>query len=508
MNIGERKIIISSLFLIVLLGAFLRLYKLNDEAFARDEFFDINTSYGYFKTGEWLAWDFNLNQPLESALQKDYSNTRAQLFRIPLALAYNIMEPTEGNARLMSVFWGIVSILVIYFVTLSFTGNYWMALLAALLVSIGESEILFGRRLRMYSMLFPIYLIFSWLLFKFYESEYKGKIKFFQKIYQKFKVNLNYILPTAIFGLVSYEIQELSVHIVFALVAYCTVLALFNFFKKQKYWDKYNLTLFLSFLSFLVLKVAFSQVYKDFDKAVSFWQDNYRSIEYFFTDFKYLVVGIALFFLGGLFLAFKLKRKKEALFIFLSAFIPLFYAIFSWVREPASRYIYFIQSFGIILVSIGIYAIYYFLAGKFKNHKKFIALAILALTFLSLDYSHILGKDNLYQQRATSNFIDFRKVFAVAKENMKPGDIMITRAYRSFYFPNWKTKVYDVKVLPLEKQNCQETFAKIISENESGMVVLPEIDHLLVCKNGRKYLEENLEKIDSQVKGVNIYRWQ
>ena len=319
---------------------------------------------------------------------------------------------------------------------------------------------------------------------------------------------MNYILPTAIFGLVSYEIQELSVHIVFSLVAYCAVLTLFNSFKKQKYWDKYNLTLLLSFLSFLVLKVAFSQAYKDFDKAVSFWQDNYRSTGYFFTDFKYLFVGIALFFLGGLFLAFKIGRKKEALFIFLSASIPLFYAIFSWVREPASRYIYFVQSFGIIFASIGIYAIYYFLAEKFENHRKFIALAVLLLAAVSLDYSYITDKNNLYRQRETAGFIDFNKVFDVVKNNLKPRDVMITRSYRSFYFSDWKIKVYDVKALPLEKQDCQETFVKIISENESGIVVLPEIDHLSVCKNGRKYLEENLIKIPSTVKGVNIYRWQ
>ncbi len=503
----RKKIIIISLVSIIFLGAFLRLYKLGDEAFARDEFFDINTSYGYFKTGEWLAWDFNMDQPLEPALQKDYSNTRAQLFRIPLSLAYNIMEPTEGNARLMSVFWGIVSIIAIYLVTLSFTGNFYIALLAALLTAIGESEILFGRRLRMYSMLFPIYLIFSWCLFKFYESEYKGRIKFFQEIYQKFKVNLNFILPTAIIGFVSYEIQEISVHIAFSLVVYCVILALLSF-KREKYWNKYNLTLLASFFSLIILKFFFKSSYKDFDKAVSFWQDNYRIIDYLFTDFRYLFIGIGLFFLGGLFLAFKLGRKKEALFIFLSITVPSFYAVFSWVREPASRYIYFVQSFGIIFASIGIYAVYYFLAEKFKNHKKLVALAVLVLAFLSLDYSHFFGKSNLYRQRETVGFIDFNKVFSVVKNNLKSEDVMITRAYRSFYFPDWKIKVYDVKVLPLEKQDCQETFAKIISENESGIVVLPEIDHLSVCKNGRKYLEENLEKIDSRVRGVNIYRWQ
>ncbi|HRY82182.1 MAG TPA: metallophosphoesterase [Candidatus Moranbacteria bacterium] len=507
MNISKRKIICSLLFLIVLLGAFLRLYKIGGEAFARDEFFDINTSYGYFKTGEWLAWDFNMNQPLEAALQKDYSNTRAQLFRIPLALAYNFMEPTEGHARLISVFWGIVSIIAIYFITLSFTGNAYVALLAALLVAIGESEIIFGRRLRMYSMFFPIYLIFSWCVFKIYESVYSGKVIIFQKIYDKLKINPIFIIPAMIVGFVSYEIHELTVHIVFTLVAYCLILAALNFKKEKYFLNKYTLTLLGGFFGFLVLKVAFSGLYKDFDKAVSFWQDNYRCFGFFFTDFRYLSFGILLFSLGGLFLAFKLKRKKEALFIFLSAVVPLFYAVFSWVREPAARYIYFIQSFGIIFSASGIYAVYYFLAERFENYKKIIAVVILMSTFALLDFSYITGKDNLYQQRETSNFIDFRKVFAVAKENMKPGDVMITRAYRSFYFPNWKAKAYDVKALPLEKQNCQEIFAKIISENESGIVVLPEIDHLSVCKNGRKYLEDNLIKIPSQVSGVNIYRW-
>ncbi|MFA6160092.1 MAG: hypothetical protein WC678_03335, partial [Parcubacteria group bacterium] len=318
----------------------------------------------------------------------------------------------------------------------------------------------------------------------------------------------NFILPTALVGFVSYEIQELSVHIAFSLIAYCLVWVVLSW-KKEKniFSNKYLLTILGSIIGVIFLKMFLGGAYKDFDRAVSFWQDNYRSVDYFFTDFRYLVVGIALFFLGGWFLAFRLERKKEALFIFLSAMVPLFYAVFSWVREPASRYIYFIQSFGIIFSAVGIYALYYFLAKKFKNHKKIIALIVLTLMFFSLDYSHIIGNNNLYQQRQSSNFIDFREVFAVVKDNLKPEDVLVTRAYRSFYFSDWKVKVLDVKVLPLEKQNCDETFAKIISENESGIVVLPEIDHLSVCKNGRKYLEENLVKIPSTVSGVNIYRW-
>ena len=151
----NKKYFLIILTLIVFLGAGLRIYNLGEKSFDRDEFFELNSSYGYFKAGTWVAWDFGSDKPLKASLQDKTSTERAEVYRWQLAQVYKFFEPTEISTRAVSVFWGIVSIIAIYFVTLSFTGNYWVALLAALLVAVGESGIVYSRRLRMYSMLFP-----------------------------------------------------------------------------------------------------------------------------------------------------------------------------------------------------------------------------------------------------------------------------------------------------------------------------------------------------------------
>ena len=59
--------------IIVLLGGFFRFYKLGDSSFDRDEFFGLNTSYGYYKTGEWVAWDFNNQEIFNIENPKDFN---------------------------------------------------------------------------------------------------------------------------------------------------------------------------------------------------------------------------------------------------------------------------------------------------------------------------------------------------------------------------------------------------------------------------------------------------
>lgn len=73
---------------IVILGAVLRFYDLGGNAFVADEFLDINSSYGYFKTGAWHAWDFNMEKPsdIDVFAPRDerawmYKWQAAQLFR-------------------------------------------------------------------------------------------------------------------------------------------------------------------------------------------------------------------------------------------------------------------------------------------------------------------------------------------------------------------------------------------------------------------------------------------
>ncbi|NTW30067.1 MAG: hypothetical protein HGA33_02230, partial [Candidatus Moranbacteria bacterium] len=47
---------------ILVLAAAVRFVGIGALSFTADEFLDINSSYGYFRTGEWKAWDFNNGQ--------------------------------------------------------------------------------------------------------------------------------------------------------------------------------------------------------------------------------------------------------------------------------------------------------------------------------------------------------------------------------------------------------------------------------------------------------------
>jgi len=506
----NKKNFLIMLMLVVFLGAGLRIYNLGNTSFDRDEFFELNSSYGYFKTGTWVAWDFGNEKPFEASLQDKTSTERAEIYRWQLAQVYKFFEPTEISTRAISVFWGIVSILAIYFVTLSFTGNYWTALLATFLVAVGESGIVYSRRLRMYSMLFPVYLIFSWCVFKFYETKYIGKNKFFKLASDKLNVNLLYILPVIITGIVSYNVHMLSVSIVVAIFSFC-VCSWFLWERKSGKINKYSITLGMIFIAYLIVSLtpSLAKFYKSFKKQVELFKFNYNYFTEYFTDFIFPIVGLVLALIGVWYLFEKMKRKKEAVFLFLSAFAVLAFAVFTWDRTPSGRYIYFIQSFGIILVSVGIYALFIYLTDYIKKHKKIAGIILLIFFLVLMDWSYFKKENNIYAHTKNSYYPDFKNIFPYILENKKDGDVFFTRSYRSYYWQGEKIKVIDLQSLPFEKKDCLKNVSEVMAKNPKGWFILPKIDMNLICKDGIKYLDDNFEKVKDEhiPTSVSVYRW-
>ena len=171
------------LLLILLLAGFLRLYKLGTQSLVADEYIGINISYGVHKTGEWKYWDFN-----EGALtDRDY--TRGKIYYWQVAKIFDFLDPTEANSRLISVLWGMIGILSTFAVAWLTTKNIKIALIAAFLSSISISNLIYDRKLRMYSMFAPLYLLFVFVTYFFLESK-----KYLEKNTDSFEISNNYIL--------------------------------------------------------------------------------------------------------------------------------------------------------------------------------------------------------------------------------------------------------------------------------------------------------------------------
>lgn len=511
-NITDKKLFFSFLLaIIILFGIFLRFYNIGVKAFDRDEFFELNSSYGYFKTGHFVAWDFNFERPFGPNMQDDSSNERAEVFRWQLAQLYHFHEPTEALTRSLGSAWGMIGILLVYLVTVSLTGNRYIALIAALLTAVGESEIIYSRRLRMYAMFFPMYLAFSWMVYKFYESKYKGRFALFKKIQEKTGFNFSYFLLMLVAGLISYNVHILTLNIAVTLLAYSLILFLLAV-KKGDYINKYSITLAASVAGFLALKspILFDY-YRSMRKNIRFFTSNYDFSKQYFSDWIYPAIGVALIVVGAWYLFQKMKLKKETLFILLSGLIPMLLAVFVWKREESHRYIYFLQSFGIILSAAGIYGVIQLVASRIKNYNcKKIAVIILLIAFLSgVNYGYLSKKSDVYVQKSNSYYPDFETIFGYVKQHKSAEDVMITRAYRSFYWRGAGIKTYDIKSLQMGATGCQDKIDKIVKENPSGWVVYPKVDKLNICGAGRDYYQNNLARIkNSQIpSSVEIYRW-
>lgn len=510
----QKKFVVFLLLFIVLIGGFLRFYKLGNSAFDRDEFFELNSSYGYFKTGHFVAWNFGDEKPFPANMQDDSSNERAETFRWQLAQLYRFHEPTEFMTRALGSAWGVIGILLVFFIAFSFTGNYYIALIAAFLTAVGGSEIIYSRRLRMYAMFFPMYLFFSWTVFRFYESKYGGKIQLFSKIQEKIGFNLAYLLPVIIIGLISYNVHLLTLNIGAAVAAYAFLFFVISVWQKKKLiLDKYSITFAAVALGLLATRLPFLySYYKSIKKNIHFFQSNYDFFREYFSDFIYISLGIVLVIIGIWYLAKKMQKQKEAAFLASSALVPLALAVFAWKREESHRYIYFLQSFGIILSAVGIYGIIELVISRIKNYtcKKIAVAVILIIFFIGMDYGYLAKNSGVYVQKSNSYYPDFETIFNYVKEHKSPEDIIITRTYRSFYWRGAGIKTYDIKSLRFGATGCENKIDEIVKSNPSGWAVYPKVDKLNLCSAGRKYYEDNFTRIkdESIPSSVLIYRWE
>lgn len=509
--------------LVVFLGASLRLYKLGETSFTADEFLGVNTSYGYLKTGEWRRWDFNLNKVSED---KPYAHsffdlssgddaetgayTRAWIYNWQVAQFLKVFPlGAESSFRLVSALWGILTIFIIYFVTKKFTKKQEIAILSAFLFAINISAIIFDRKVRMYAMFFPMYLLFSYFLFQLIENKNDYKIKFIEKLQKLTGFNGLYLLPVVIFGLLSFHLHLLSANIFFVLIFYFISRAFMS--RKEdgglNRFVKYLGGLMILFLAAIAIAPRMAAPFLS-----SFQLTNHFSyVAKVLADYNNAILAIAVIISGTYYLC--KHNKKEGLFVAISFFVPLFFAIFFWHRVPGDQYIFFIKSFEIMLVAAGIYFLIEFFKKSFgAQGEKAHIIALIILLILIPNYSYFFQENNVYNQTSKSDDPNYQKVFAYFMKNKKEGDVLVSRWFRNYYFSGANVKLITFggeRSLPEEKKITAARLQSIQNENPCGWFIWSESDDAFVTADAKEYIRKNFDKIDNiQVRGsVEVDRW-
>lgn len=527
-ELKNNKQIYITLFFVLILGSFLRLYNLSQNSFVADEFLDVNATYGYHKLGEWQAWDFNHGEA--SVRDNKLSDERAWIYRWQVSQLYKKLEPTEFTIRLMSALWGIFTILVLYVVTLSFTRNRWIALIAALLWAVSVPVIEINRKIRMYSMFAPMYLIFSWSVFQFIETS-KHKTKNLFKSFFNFR--WKYLLPVLFFALLSAHLHQLTGNITLVIFTYCLI-RFFIEYRKKNTLNRYIFYVTGMIFLVLVFSVAYKNQFEWLVKTLVFFEDHWNYFNHIGLTYGNALVGWFLMFVGFGHLLKNKDFSKNGLWLSLNFFVIFLASVFLWRRNVGPQYIFFIQSFGIILAASGIFVLAKLISETLSFHslnifnknniykldkKQRLPIVILIFLILTVNVSYFFQENNTYHMTSSSDAPNYRKVFDYVKRNYQEGDVMITRNFRNYYYNELSVQVFDFGTErgdeDIEEEGKVQEITldyvkEIVAKNQSGWVVFSDNDETFIEKEALKYFEDNFEKIDdsSLVRGkISVYRW-
>lgn len=492
---------------IVLFGFGLRIYNLGRVSFSGDEFLDMNSAYGFHKTGVWQAWDFNLEKVSDSINAP--RDERAWIYKWQVAQLFKFLPPVEGVARLMSVFWGVVSIILMYFAGLYFSKRKSVGLLSALLFALSITAILFDRKFRMYAMFSPVFLAFSWCAYHFFESVYRGRNAMLQKINSKLGVNIMFLLPALLLGILSLSLHALTANIVVVILAYLIIQMILQ--RKVGWKNKYAIYFGLIFFAIVVAQLLFAARLGSLTAGLSFFNSNYEYFGKIFEDYSYWMIPAAFLLLGSYALLRNEKERSRGLWVVVSFFAVLLMAIFVWHRNAGVQYIFFVESFEMIIIASGIVALADYLKHNLINHKtKAFAVVVIGSVLMLPNYAYFFLNDNTYHASLHSQTPNFQKAYAYVLKNRKATDVLITRNFRNYYFSGAKIETITFGGELATADFKLNDLLKAMSQHESGWLVYTDNDTRYITKEARNYMEENLEKVtQASEPGVMIvYRWQ
>lgn len=502
-----RKVLVA----VFIIGAILRFFSLGATSFVADEFLDINASYGYFKTGEWRAWDFNFEQPDSVENSNVARDERAFAYKWQVAQLFHFFAPTEAVARSVSALWGMVTLVLVFAFTRYFTKRYEIGLIAAFLYAVSISALLMDRRLRMYAMFVPTFLAFSWMIYRVLEEKYTGNIAIVRRVNKTFGMNIYYVPLAIALGLLSLHLHLLTLNIVFIVLAYALVRVYQVTRSEGFHWNKY-LCIVAGFAVGTVGLALFSpQTFALLSSSFSFPDNHYGYVEIIFKDYSHSLLAFLILNIGAWYALRDKTYTTEGLWLVFSFGIPIFMAIFMWRRNVGEQYIAFAQPFKIVLVAIGIYAIALF----FKKHlsaynQKAFAFSVVLLLLILPYYGYFFQDDTTYHQTSQSSNPQYKKVFGYFMKNHTSEDILITRDLRSYYVSGAHTHIENIGGEITKDKLTLERLQDILKQYPKGFVILSDNDDTFVSNDAMAYIEKNMERVsNASVRGqIKMYRFQ
>src|SRR6266498_2165191 len=379
------------LFLITLLAAAFRFYKLGVWSFWIDEWYTINHATAHFSTPELILDNI---APVRNWVPISVIST---------AQVLNILGINEWSARLTSALIGILSIPILYFPTRRMFGDR-VALIASLLIAVSPWHIFWSQNARFHTSLL---LFYSLSVFAFHFGLERNKPGYF--------IAFCVLLYLAIS-------ERLTALFIFpAIAAYMIALWVFRFERPPGLHLKTLLLIGLPVLAGGLIEAyswianGESRFFGDFNWFFQYRNDDpLRLLGNISFNMGVPLMALALF--SALFLI--LKKDRAGLWLATNAAVPLVALVAANpIIFTKDRYVFITLFSWIILAAIGINELF----TQVNGIHKWLAVGVLVLVL-----AHAGSENVLYYRVNNGNRADWRAAFHLIQAQSQPDDIVVT----------------------------------------------------------------------------------
>ncbi len=378
MKNGQRKAVILILALITIIGLGLRTINIGHLNFWVDE---LNHVYAAK----------NLLEESAPVLPSGQEYNRAFIYSTLVAASFHLFGIGESQARLPSIIFGIISILLIFFIGLRWFSP-WVGIIASFLLAFSPYAVGWSRECRMYTLFQAVFLVFIYFLYKGFEYQSPGKTDSNQAVISWYRlpaqwgIHWGYILLASIAAVLSFHIHKLTAILSFGLLGYFALLFLDSIRPgrtRDGLWLKYLTPLLLSSAVFLVGHLFFdiSDRLLHALQVLPAWA-SVKSMYHPGIYLKALPKSLMPFFLIGV-VAVCWKRSKPGLLLFSFFLIPFLMHEFLFALK-SFRYIFHLYACFLLLAAYGINLTFKEITTRIQPYAKGFSPLIVGLLFAVL----------------------------------------------------------------------------------------------------------------------------
>jgi mannosyltransferase len=383
------------LFLITLLAAAFRFYKLGAWSFWIDEIYSINHAIAHFSTSQLILDNI---PPARNWIPVSV---------ILSAQVFNVWTVSEFNARLVAAIFGIITIPALYF-PIKNIFNTRVALITVLLLAVSPWHLEWSQNARGYTSL----LLFSWMaVFTFYFGLEKDRasyfVWFFAFLYLAASERLValFILPTLMLYLLAVKFLPVEKPVglrarnMYILLAPVFLLGVYEIYCLIRNGE--------SVIGSILAEIVNTFLGKPIENPLT---------QTVFQVFKLGFPLFALSLLSGIYV-WRQRTRSGWLFV-LNAVVPFFLVIFlTPFMFTEERYAFVTLPAWLALAAIGIDELL-FRVNKFET--------ILAFGLLFILLADSFGANLLYYRVNHGNRWDNRSAFAIVQANLREGDMVVS----------------------------------------------------------------------------------